>query len=373
MALGIMAQSHNDPGPQRTAEGVTVTLATCAKNEGRYLLEWIAHHEGLGFTEIVVYDNGSSDGSARTLAALDALGRVKYRHQPDRPEFGPQLWAFTDAVLQSRSDWIVFLDLDEFLLLDEQRPIGDFLAAFPDTVTQVFFNWRTFGSSGRVEPGFGLVMERFQKAAPPGHPMNRLGKSATRRLAFHAVHVHAPYLSHGLSVHADGTPMVLEDIQGRPVDIRYGGGRVNHYVVKSRHEFEEKKRRGRGDFPEGDPRKDRDADQYFTGHDRNEIAVPLPPGLAWRTRLRMARLAAGLLLVRLVPALRRRVAALLRRDGSGQLRRLTKESLLHGVRDGVLIRPPSDIRRPAAKRGRTPAGPPAGRRPADAPKRSPAG
>ncbi|MBT9290314.1 glycosyltransferase family 2 protein [Prosthecodimorpha staleyi] len=345
-----MARSQNHPGPQRTPEGVTVTLATCAKNEGRYLLEWIAHHEGLGFTEIVIYDNGSTDGSARTLAALDALGLVKYRHQPDRPEFGPQLWAFTDAVLQSRSDWIVFLDLDEFLLLDEHRSIGDFLATFPDTVAQVFFNWRTFGSSGRVKPGFGLVMERFQRAAPPEHPMNRLGKSATRRLAFHAVHVHAPFLSHGLSVHADGTPMVLEGVQGRPVDIRYGGGRVNHYVVKSRHEFEEKKRRGRGDFPDGDPRKDRNADLYFSGHDRNEVAVPLPPGVALRARLRIVRLAAGLVLARLIPSLRRRVAALLRRDGSGQLRRLPKDSLRHGLRDGALIRPPSAIKRPPLRR-----------------------
>lgn len=35
-----------------------VNLVAVAKNESRYIQEWLDYHQKLGFNEIIVYDNG---------------------------------------------------------------------------------------------------------------------------------------------------------------------------------------------------------------------------------------------------------------------------------------------------------------------------
>ncbi|MFN7604764.1 MAG: glycosyltransferase family 2 protein, partial [Hyphomonadaceae bacterium] len=46
---------------------VSCTVCMIAKNEGPYLLEWVAYYRSLGFSKIVVYENNSTDRSAVIL------------------------------------------------------------------------------------------------------------------------------------------------------------------------------------------------------------------------------------------------------------------------------------------------------------------
>lgn len=39
------------------------TVVTSMKDEGPYLLEWVAYHRAIGFTDIVVAANDCSDGT----------------------------------------------------------------------------------------------------------------------------------------------------------------------------------------------------------------------------------------------------------------------------------------------------------------------
>ena len=103
--------------PRRTA-----CVLTTARNEGPYLLDWVAYHLSIGFDHIFLYTNDNQDGSDGLLAALAAGGAVTLVHNERGPEVGPQEKAYAHAltllpqILDYR--WTAVLDLDEHLVFD---------------------------------------------------------------------------------------------------------------------------------------------------------------------------------------------------------------------------------------------------------------
>src|SRR5215213_875066 len=89
-----------------------------AKNEERTIAQWIAFQRVIGFDEVVVYDNGSTDATPDIVFRISEQdAAVSYRAWPDAPDRVPQCDAYRDAVGKSRADWIAFFDTDEFLVL----------------------------------------------------------------------------------------------------------------------------------------------------------------------------------------------------------------------------------------------------------------
>ena len=58
------------------------TAVLTVRNEGAFLLEWLAHHKGIGFTDFLVFSNDCDDG---TDAMLDRLARDGRAHPPAQP------------------------------------------------------------------------------------------------------------------------------------------------------------------------------------------------------------------------------------------------------------------------------------------------
>lgn len=56
-----------------------VTAVSMMKDEGPFVIEWIAHQITVGFTDIVVYTNDCSDGTDRMLMRLEELGLAHHR------------------------------------------------------------------------------------------------------------------------------------------------------------------------------------------------------------------------------------------------------------------------------------------------------
>lgn len=56
-----------------------VTAVSMMKDEGPFVLEWIAHHLAVGFTDILVYTNDCSDGTDDMLIRLEELGLAHHR------------------------------------------------------------------------------------------------------------------------------------------------------------------------------------------------------------------------------------------------------------------------------------------------------
>ncbi|SLN38619.1 hypothetical protein ROJ8625_01782 [Roseivivax jejudonensis] len=94
-----------------------VTAVTCVKNEGPFLLEWIAWNRLIGVTDHLIYSNDCDDGTDTLLDALAAAGLVAHHANPARGR-AYQMEALKDARrhrIVRRADWLWIADVDEFL------------------------------------------------------------------------------------------------------------------------------------------------------------------------------------------------------------------------------------------------------------------
>jgi hypothetical protein len=99
---------------------LNVVAVTCAKNEGPFILEWIAYHKLIGFTDIIVFTNDCTDGSDDLLDRLDEMNVIQ--HLPN-PRVINESLRFQAAALRyssemrvvRKADWRLSFDSDEFV------------------------------------------------------------------------------------------------------------------------------------------------------------------------------------------------------------------------------------------------------------------
>ena len=248
----------------------SITLCAIMRDEGPYILEWVAFHKVIGFDRIAIYDNGSQDGGEKTLARLAEAGEISHVLWPNVAGVAPQRAAYADALVQARTDWIAFLDADEFLNLQQDNSVDSFLSRFPGTVGAVALNWRIFGSSGLAHAGPDLVIDRFTRCSHRDHHLNRHLKTIARVHRVTEMHVHRCFLNDGLYVDQDGVAIEVERMGFTP-SVKHSLAQINHYVVKSKEEFWNKKARGNANRAAGDVDKfTRISDDFFGKHDLND-------------------------------------------------------------------------------------------------------
>lgn len=133
------------------AKSPRFTIVTAMKNEGPYILEWIAHHLAIGFEHFIVVTNDCEDGTNEILERLQELGHVTLLINPKviRPKEGQWQTTALSYVqyfpIYRRSEWILHCDVDEFVQINiGEGQIGDYLERFPDTdvvsITSVPYN-----------------------------------------------------------------------------------------------------------------------------------------------------------------------------------------------------------------------------------------
>ena len=217
-------------------------VMTMVRNEAPYLLEWIAHYRVLGFSQITIYDNCSNDASAEILLPLSRAGIINACHWRDRPTF-KQTRAYRDALRRLRPfvEWCLFIDLDEFLVLDPGLSLDDLASKAPD-VSGVGIQWRQYGSAGQRNRETGLTIERFRMTQPRNR---RVLKSLVRLRDVERMGIHTPKQIKGRVIDVAGR--TIEDLLVNALPwVADGPARLNHYYNRSWEEFECKRARGRG-------------------------------------------------------------------------------------------------------------------------------
>lgn len=145
------------------------TAILTVKNEGAFLLEWLAHHRAAGFDDFLVFSNDCTDGTDAMLDRLAAMGWLSHVRNAGPHAEGPQWTALKLAARHPAlraADWLMVLDIDEFVNIHTgARRLPDLLQTLPEA-DAITLTWRMFGNAGVVEFTGAPVTETFTLAAP---------------------------------------------------------------------------------------------------------------------------------------------------------------------------------------------------------------
>lgn len=240
-----------------------IAIVTTMKNEGPFILEWLAYHRAIGVTDFLIYTNDCTDGTDDFLRLLDKKGFCQWRENPYRnTKMKPQHAALQAAETEDmvkEADWLICMDVDEYVAVHTgDRTIAALLDAVPDA-NMISLTWRLFGNDGIDTYTDDFVTQSFTSAAHEfaNKPHVAWGfKTLFRNNGnFKKLGVHRPK---GIQpkavdrinwVNGSGDPMPRSHWRNawRSNKITYGYAlaSLNHYAVRSAESFLVKRDRGR--------------------------------------------------------------------------------------------------------------------------------
>ncbi|WP_323770514.1 glycosyltransferase family 2 protein [Antarctobacter sp.] len=270
----------------KTSHSLRIALAACMRNEGIFLLEWLAHHRALGFDEVIVVTNDITDGSDALLEALAAKGLVTHIAQEVPAGAAPQDSGMDLVLRHARNAGIthvLHIDSDEFLALLDGS-LADLMAR-TEQADVVAFPWRAFGASGVTHwtPG-DLVTERNTRAEPAPVPRETKTKCLFRVASFARATDHNPLdpqVDDPVVMSPDGelldnrTLYNPKSARFRPhyIAARPKTAHLFHYAIRSEDCFLMKNDRGDGQGRQGDTKYHLNSPWHRKAN-RNEVEEP---------------------------------------------------------------------------------------------------
>lgn len=248
-----------------------LTACCTVKNEAPIIHEWMAFHVAAGFDRLVIIDNGSTDGTADVIRAFGEAEKVDLIDWPG-PGTQVAMYEHVAARYRDRTEWLAFIDADEFLYPVEGMDLRETLAGMPD-VDGIGVNWHIYGSSGHLTRPTGLVIADYVRRAEDDFLLNRHIKTVVR-----AAKIVKVYSSHLVApaagvVNDSGKTLHLDPPYGfyefEPVS--HTRLRLNHYHTRSAAEYRIKAARGYFGVDDEKLASEQRFQDMFAVHDRNEV------------------------------------------------------------------------------------------------------
>lgn len=238
-------------------------IITTMKNEGPFILEWIAYHQAIGVKDFLIYTNDCTDGTDTMFDLLQSKGIVQHRQNPFREmELKPQhaaLQAAEDEKLIKNADWIICMDVDEFLNIKVGNGTLSELYEAVGDANMISCTWRLFGNSDLHDFHDEYTIGQFSRCArefsPKPHQAWGFKTLFRNNGIFKKMGVHRPK---GLKpqvwdeirwVNGSGKPIPRHEFRNswRSTAETYGYDLVslNHYAVRNAESFLVKRDRGR--------------------------------------------------------------------------------------------------------------------------------
>jgi hypothetical protein len=225
-----------------------VALVCIAKNEDRYIAEWVDYHLSLGFDQIFICcDNWACP--LRSSGHVSVINFPSMIRPPQMPIYNHML-----DMLRKDYDWVAFFDCDEFLVLKRHDTIKEFLGGRTESVG---INWALFGDNGLTEDdGSHGVIDRFtrRQSVPNKHVKCIVKCDPDVKMA-------TPHNPNKLWRGSDGELHDYAFCEHGNID----EAQLNHYFCKTLPEWKKKQDRG---GPDGFYRR---PDSDFDRHNFNEV------------------------------------------------------------------------------------------------------
>ncbi len=251
------ARARKSEGPERVA------IVTTMKNEGPFILEWLAYHRAIGVDDFLVYTNDCDDGTDTMLALLQDKGIVQHRDNPFRetglkPQHAALAAAEKEPLIRDAA-WTICMDVDEFIAVHTGDGTLKALFEAVPGANMISPTWRLIGNADVAEFRDEFITGRFTRCAPlmTRKPHQAWGfKTLFRNIGlFKKLGVHRPkglkpqLLDEIRWVNGAGKPMPKEEYRNAwrstMRTVGYDLVTLNHYAVRSAESFLVKRDRGR--------------------------------------------------------------------------------------------------------------------------------
>ena len=211
-----------------------VAIIAIAKNENLYVNEWINYHLRMGFDNIIICDNDDE------LILPDVINNDKVIIEDYTKIYGVQQMAYRQTFKKYRNefDWIFFIDIDEFFVLEKHKNVKEFLSTFPDNVECIKVSWKHFNDNEELDviDGNYNVFGRFKTVVKTKYDnlikafvKTTINDKAVDRISQHSVYDNSVFSVNVLNNKCDFGRFVRNPI--------YEVAWINHYKTKTIGEF----------------------------------------------------------------------------------------------------------------------------------------
>lgn len=235
------------------SEAPNVAICSVVKNQAEDIVEWVLYHMMLGVGVIYIFDHNSTTPMVNELLPFIKTGNVVYQYFKQVPlssKLNPQLWAYQQCInaYWDRHHFIAFIDADEFIVINKgygDQSLPTFLKKF-ESFGALGINWRVMGSDNHTSRPSGGALENYLSCFPQSETSIQRHIKSIVNTKFNATVSLDPHhfaISGANTVDAFG-----ETIDGPFHDkIPLEPIALQHYLFKSREDFNRKSQRGSGD------------------------------------------------------------------------------------------------------------------------------
>ncbi len=241
---------------------MNITLVACMKDEGPFILEWLAHHRAIGVNRFVIFSNDCTDGTKELLDCLDDANVIRHLENPNCLVNSNQRINVAFSYAQhlkeyQRADFVALIDVDEFINVTAGDGTLPSLIAAMDYFDVLSFNHVNFGFGDISTFDSSPLTEQFFLTG--GEQVGAGTKARTAIKSLHRVRDDITPFNHFPTVDPDAYSKInWRDGSGAQVEIspkkprrkmlqvsqRTAMVQLNHYVLRSVESFLVKHDRG---------------------------------------------------------------------------------------------------------------------------------
>ena len=146
-----------------------ICLCAVAKEENKYIREFIEHYKNYDIDKIYIFDNNDKNGEKLEDVIVDYIKNGFVELIDYKGIKNPQILAYNDCYKRYNKiyDWLIFFDIDEFIFLKDFTSFKSFLndKRF-DKCNRVQFNWIFFIDNNLLYYEDKPLRERFTEREP---------------------------------------------------------------------------------------------------------------------------------------------------------------------------------------------------------------
>lgn len=230
-----------------------ISIISQFRDEAKYLKEWIEFHLLVGVDDFYLTNHLSADNYLEVLQPYIDKGIVKITDLLIDVNVGKNSFKNEQGLVnhsmpivnkhikESDSDWVIYLNVDEFLYPTEEDNIKDVIKKFDLKVGQIGVNWRLMGNSNYRLKDNELITEKLTKCKFKNHTYKTElfdNQKHTKSLIKKESFIHLPSVHYGiikqnyLHVDALGNPNNIESDKYRTKIQVLDNLVINHYQFR---------------------------------------------------------------------------------------------------------------------------------------------